>query len=325
MSRWLLPQMDTLNEVVSASRGHLLLCSPFVASPALHVVEAALPKAVQSVEFWTKLDARDWLTGASDPEGLLDFLNAVRSGSRTVSIRHSNALHAKLIVSAGTKAMAGSANLTAGGYRRNIEVSRVVTGQEVERLREVVNGMRPKLETVSLRQFADFVSECTAKVKSKEALIDLIREEAPASPTSPAPLLSYTAFLDYLESQSDPLAVDILHIATNQDGNNNTGKVKQAFYGVQRFLQEYPGHQPTVEGLPLEWFDVMDSPLGGDWIQFLNTFAGETNADYQYSIPTLRNYLPIQDGGILIGGGGGSNQLKRVWPHAGRALHSTGE
>ena len=325
MSRWLLPQMDTLNEVISASKGHLLLCSPFVGSPALHVVEAALPKTVQSVEFWTKLDARDWLTGASDPEGLLDFLNTVNSGSRTVSIRHSNTLHAKFIVSEGTKAIAGSANLTAGGYRRNIEVSRVITGQEVEKIREVANGMRPKLETISLKQFADFVSECTAKVVTKEALIDLIREEAPASPIGSGSLLSYRDFLDYLESQTDSLAADILRIATNQDGNNNTGKVKQAFYGVQRFVQEYPMHRTTVDNLPLEWFDVLQSGLANDWIQFLNDYDSESNPDYEYSIHILRNYLPLHYGGTLgPGGGGGSNELKRVWPYVGRALRSVG-
>lgn len=324
MSKWLLPQMETLNEVVSASKGHLVLCSPFVSSPALHVVEAALPKAVPSVEFWTKLDARDWLTGASDPEGLLDFLNAVKKSSRTVSIRHGNTLHAKFIVSEGTKAIAGSANLTAGGYRRNIEISRIVTGQEVERLREVANGMRPKLETISLQQFTGFVSECTAKVVTKEALIDLIREEAPASPTGSGSLVSYKDFLDYLGEQNNPLAAEILRIATNQDGNNNTGKVKQAFYGVQRFVQEYPMHRTTVDGLPLQWFDVLESGFANDWIEFLGDYDSESNPDYEYSIHILRNYLPFNYGGTLTGGGGGSNELKRVWPYVGRALRSVG-
>ena len=324
MSRWLSPNMATLTEVVSTPRGHLLLCSPYVSSPALHIVEGSLPKTVHSLEFWTKLDARDWLTGASDPEGLLDFLDTVKRSSRTVTIRHTDNLHAKMIVSNGAKAMAGSANLTAGGYWRNIEVTRVVTGQEVERLREVVNGMRPNLHRITYKQFADFVSECTARIRSREALIDLIREEAPAAPTDSSSLVTYRAFLDYLESQSEALAIDILRIATNLDHNNNTGKVKQAFYGVQRFLQEYPGHQSAVEGLPLEWFDVLDSSFAGDWIQFLDDFANEVNADYQYSLPTLRNYLPEHYGGTLTGGGGGGNELKRVWPYVGRALREIG-
>ena len=135
--------------------------------------------------------------------------------------------------------------------------------------------------------------------------------------------MPYRGFLAFLRSRRSKLAKDILHIATNADGNNNTGKVKQAFFGVQRFLQEYPQHRSTVDRLPTRsWFDVKQSALLSDWRDCLSQFSKEVNPGYEYSIPTLRGYLPVTDGGTLRGGGGGSNELKRVWPYVGRALRT---
>ena len=323
MSRWLLPDERVLREVISASEGDLLLCSPYISSPALGLVSDTLPDAVAKIEFWTKLDARDWLTGASDLEGLIDFIERVEGQVAQVSIRHAGHLHAKMILSEGPKAMAGSANLTGGGFMRNIELARVVTGSELGELRQVANEMRPKLSLIGQDQLVKFVSECTAKVETKEALLDLIREETPTSEANRTTLEPYRTFLSFLRGRRNRLASEILRIATNEDGNNNTGKVKQAFFGVQRFLQEHPEHRSFVENLPIRWFDVMESHLASDWVEFLDRFASEVNADYEYSIPTLRGYLPRSQGGTLEGGGGGSNQLKRVWPFVGRAIRTS--
>ena len=135
--------------------------------------------------------------------------------------------------------------------------------------------------------------------------------------------MPYRDFLAFLRSRRSDLAKEILRIATNADGNNNTGKVKQAFFGVQRFLQEYPHHRTTVERLSIRsWFDVKQSTLLSDWRAFLSQFSNEVNPGYEYSIPTLRGYLPVADGGTLRGGGGGSNELKRVWPYVGRAIRA---
>ena len=322
MSNWISPNIEALKDVVSASRGRLLLCSPYISTPALNVVANALPKRVDAVEVWTKLDIRDWLTGASDPEGLLDFTRQVETGTGPVSIRHARHLHAKIVVSSGPMAMAGSANLTAGGFIRNIEIARVITGREVDQLHAVVNSMRPHLSPITRDQFTQFVSECTAKEQTKEALLDLIRQEIPAPTLGPGSLEPYHHFLSYLKSRRSNLAREILRIANNEDGNNNTGKVKQAFFGVQRFLQEYPHRREFIESLPLRWFDVTESDLLPEWKNFLNDFSSEVNNLYAYSIPTLRGYLPEAYGGTLRGGGGGSNELKRVWPYVGRATQT---
>lgn len=326
MSEWLSPAPEALEEVVATAEGHLILCSPYIKSRALNVVAGALPATVSSIEVWTKLSLRDWLTGASEPEELLDFLDQVESQGTKASttMRSGDKLHAKMIISDGPKAMAGSANLTAGGYFHNVEVARLVDGSETAELRTVANKIRPELRRVKRDEFTTFVSMCLEQAKTQEALIDLILEEAPErDDSSRTGLISFGAFKDYLRDSPRPLAAATLRIADNSDKNNNTGKVKQGFFGVQRFLQEYPQHQSFVEHLPdTQWFEVQDSHLWDDWQRFLHDFREERDEDLRYDISTLMGYLTPSSGGTRRGGGGGDNELKRVWPFVGRITRS---
>ena len=261
------------------------------------------------------------MTGSSDPEGLLDFIQQVQTQVDNVSLRQSRDLHAKIITSDGPQGLAGSANLTAGGFGGNLEVVRLASGSELEELRRFVESMRPSLTPVTFQQFDDFVAQCVEKIDSREALLALIREEMPLPDLGLQTLVHYRDFLSFLESQTNPVANQILTIARNKDHNNNTGKVRQAFFGVQHFLQEYPPHRDYVASLPEdEWFDVSANSMFEDWSRFLRDNATEVNPGYEYSIPTLIRYLTPTSGGSRTGGGGGDNELKRVWPFVGRVV-----
>ena len=323
MTGWIAPQGTDLETVIAASEGRLILCSPYISTPALNIVSDGLPDSVSSIEVWTRLETKDWLTGASDPEGLLDFMREVEGRIDTIALRHARHLHAKVFISDGPMALAGSANLTAGGFRRNLEVARVVMDDEIGELRAIVDRIRPNLSPVDMEQFESYVSNCVEKLDSQEALLDLIRQEMPAPDLGPRALVPFNEFLKFVSAQrsASNLAEEVHRIARNLDGNNNSGKVKQAFFGVQRFLQEYPQHQSFVRALPEEdWFDVGASTLRTDWVRFLNDFRDEVNQAYQYSMPTLIRYLTPSSGGTRRGGGGGDNELKRVWPLVPRAI-----
>lgn len=324
MSNWTRPELDTLRNVVGSSSGKLLLCSPFVKRHVLQIVQESLPETVNEIEIWTKLDFRDWLIGASEPDGILDLVEDSLDHGRRVQVLHGNRLHAKAVVSNGPLALAGSANLTMGGYLRNQELIRQVDGSETDLLRVVVESFRDELVPVSKARLQQFVTQCQDAVDTQEALLQLIRDEVPPA-DSPAlvqaSLISYPEFWDFLERSSSDVAAQVLDIAMNRDRNNNTGKVKQAFFGIQRFLQEYPEHLAFVSALDdEEWFDVRASRLIEDWTEFLGRFENESDGHHQYSIGTLRGYLPTPAGGRLVGGGGGENQLKRVWPFVGRIM-----
>ena len=324
---WLSPKRSDLAQVVSSANSYLLLCSPYISRPGLEIISDHLPSSVQRIDIWTKLSMEDWLVGASQPDGLLEFIEEAQTQNITFGLRESSRLHAKIIYSDGDQGLAGSSNLTAGGFGNNIEVVNVVAGDELTALGEFANSIRHQLNSVSLESFSDFVRRCLEKIDSQEALLQLIRDESPE--VEPAliarALIPYGDFLEALEPSSNSLHSEIIRIARNHDGNNNSGKVKQAFYGVQRFLQEYPQHISLVSGLPTgEWFDVASSSLSNDWAAFLNGFRDETSKPYSYSIPTLRRYLTPNSGGTRTGGGGGDNELKRVWQAVGQMMAKAG-
>ena len=324
MSYWFRPDIESLERVIRSSAGSLVLCSPFIRRDVLEKIDAVIPDSVEQIEVWTKLSFRDWLVGASEPDGLLEFVARDWAHDLPVSVFHGERLHAKVIVSDGPEALAGSANLTRGGFVRNEELMRIVDGREVNQLKQVALGIRSELVQVSEPELRQFVTSCMNSVETQEALLDLIREELPvddAMLTHRGSLLSYSRFWEHLENSPSPIAREVLHIAKNRDRNNNTGKVKQAFFGIQRFLQEYPVHQEYVGELDdRQWFDVRESHLLDDWIEFLQLFEDEIDSDHHYSIRTLRGYLPESSGGRLTGGGGGVSQLQRVWPFVGRMM-----
>ena len=322
MNSWKSPDFANLARFATESRGAVLLCSPFVSKPALDVVLHSLPaNEVSRVDVWTRMSTRDYLTGASDPEGLLDFLEQALEKFGAVSLRHSQRLHAKMYLSDGPIGLAGSANLTAGGFVRNQEVVHVLGGQELSDLREFSRSILASLNSMSLDLFRDFVSRCNSLHDTKEALLGLIREETSVAGGSTGPLIPYSSFLEFVEQHGGDIAEQILLIARNADGNNNTGKIKQAFYGVQRFLQENPHYISQVSQHPTsEWFDVGATGLVDKWRDFLRRFQDEESNEFGYSIPTLRGYLTATSGGHRTGGGGGDNQLKRVWPFVARLM-----
>ena len=319
---WMSPNIEHLERAVTAARRELLLCSPYVTRHGLAATSQALPSSVEHIDIWTKMSTEDFLVGATQPDGLLEFIDSVTSSGRSVAIRASDKLHAKIILSDGSEALAGSSNLTRGGFGGNIEVMRRVTSMEIDELRELTDWIRPQLSPIDLQQFRDFVDQCLAKVGSQEVLLDLVRLEMPTPKIGPKPLVPYSQYLKRLSTSPNELDQEILEIAWNRDHNNNGGEVKYAFYGIQRFLQEYPRHTSFVAGLPEDtWFEVGDSHLDNDWRAFLRAYEAESSPSYQYSIWTLVNtYLTPSSGGRLTGGGGGNNELKRVWPSVGRLM-----
>ena len=81
---------------------------------------------------------------------------------------------------------------------RNIEVARVATGSEIDQLHQIANELRPKLSLIMQDQLIQFVSDCTTRVDSKEALLDLIHQETPSFALNESSLMPYRNFLSYL-------------------------------------------------------------------------------------------------------------------------------
>lgn len=317
---WQTPEPGLLARVVSTASTSLLVASPFVKQYGLSIVQESLSHDVESLEFWTRMDSRDWITGATDPDAVLEFLET-NSKVRRVSLFTSSVLHTKLIVADEKVAAVGSGNLTRGGWGNNIEIVKPVDGDEISSIRDYVANTRPLLTTTSLVEYSKFVERCLAFAKEKEALLDLVREATPTPPQGRGPLVPLPEFIRYCSITGGEVANSVVRIHSNIDHNNRQGHIKQGYYAAQRFFQEYPNHLASVAESSLEEpFDLENSDLFGDWLQFLRDFRDEADGDYDYDIGTLINIIPTSVGGTVTGGGGGGYPLRITFPIAARML-----
>jgi hypothetical protein len=316
---WKMPNTDDLSEVVSRAQTSLLVCSPFITASGVDALSQAVATTLQSVEIWTKFDARDWLTGASDPDALLEFLEGLPAVIQK-RIRVSPRLHTKLILADESIALAGSANLTAGGLGRNIELIRTVSLPETAELVTYVTRTRPSLDPATFQNLRDFVTQCQRQTKDREALLDLIREVTPPTVLPRGPLIPLSRFIDYTLSLQGFLPSEVRKIYSNEDHNNRTGHLKQGYYAAQRFLQENRHFIEPISRSPLQRPFDFDQTLLDSWQTFLQQFGSESDQSYGYDFDILRGILTPLYGGRRIGGGGGDYPFKLVWPILARLM-----
>jgi len=318
---WKNPDANDAATVIASTRSQLLICSPFISGYGLALVSRSLPQSAELVEVWTRIQLRDWVTGASEPDALLDFLDALptRVHSQLYTSPH---LHAKFLLADQDLAWAGSSNLTAGGFANNIEIGKVVQPPEITEILRYANDTRGLLSPTSRGDLRSFVTECQRRTEDREALLELVQDVAPAVPGK-QPLVPLRRFIDFCKRFSGEAADDIRVIYYNTDGNNRTGHLKQGYYAVQRFLQEYPQHLGYVSGLPEERFDLRGSRVETDWHAFVARFPEDGNDDLGYDLRILIDtYLTPAFGGRRLGGGGGDPPFKLVWPFVGRLMAS---
>lgn len=320
---WKAPASTDLQDIIANANNHLIICSPFIKKEGLDIVASALSHTLSNVEIWTRLDINDYLVGASDPDSLLDFITDI--GAEKVNLFHGGRLHSKFILSDQGLALAGSANLTNGGFRNNIElIRRINDPSEILELVRYTRNTRPLLTNINFDYLKQFVTDCLIHSPDREALSDLIRTAIPQSPTT-NPLVPLSEFIRFVNSEGGVLADQVRTIYFNSDHNNRTGHLKQGYYAVQRFLQEHPEYIEYIKNEEtITAFDPQSSShLLADWVPFLQSHQAETDESFDYSFHTLIGYLTPQYGGIRTGGGGGDYPFKLVWPFVARMMSST--
>ena len=310
---WKTPTIEDLRYIAGEATESLHICSPFITRPGIDILATSLPDSIARVEVWTKFDFRDWMTGASEPDGLLDFIQTLPS-SPQIDIRISDRLHAKFIVANEQVGIAGSANLTRGGFGGNIEIARISIPTEINDLMDYINIVRGELSSASLADLKEFVSQCQGRAHEKEALLDLIRGALPEPNTPGRATYPISEFIEFLDGQAGFVVDEVRKIYFNLDGYNRTGHLKQGYYAVQRFFQENPDYLGEISQVSLDdAYNIRDNPvLLKDWRTFFQrTEAADENFGYDFAI--LRGYLTPNFGGRRTGGGGGDYPFRLVW------------
>ena len=317
---WTTPSMNDLARVAQSATQSLHICSPFITRPGITTLEKSLPKSNSKVEIWTKFDFRDWITGASELDSLLEFIEGLPASS-SIEMRISERLHAKFILANEQIGIAGSANLTQGGYAGNIEIVRLIGAAEATELKEYIDTVKPALAVANLTDLQEFVSTCQDKAREKEALLDLIRESVPEPVFKEKSIIPISEFMAFVNQLNGFVPDEVSKIYLNSDRNNRTGHLKQAYYGVQVFLREHPDHLSTVSRASLDdAYDVRShTQLIESWLNFFRD-AQEADEFFAYDLNTLRGYLTPNFGGVRTGGGGGDYPFRLVWVPVARML-----
>jgi len=102
--------------------------------------------------------------------------------------------------------------------------------------------------------------------------------------------------------------------------HNLQGHVKQAFYGVQRFLQENPSFIASVAQSDITTPYSIRGKMREAWKRFLKTHRSEQASDYDLGV--LYNQTPTNYGGRTTTGGGGITYVRRSFPIVARMMLS---
>lgn len=317
-----------------------LICTPYYSERGLTLLDPFFDTA-ENVDFWTRFSPLDWRAGVADMAALRKRVDLVLGRKRTFNFRVSDDLHAKIYRFSDDRVIMGSANLTWPAMTSNIEAICELTEREASSILEVLALFEQRLTPVEAEVFVayvDIASDAISKPsggpeetnEEMNAAIDLAEETLrrsliPTAPqASPIPPLEIPHFIDYCLEERSSVSEEI--VARWEGKHNLQGHVKHYYYGVLRFLSEFPELVDGISATPRQsLYDFANPEVLTSWRDFLRKHAQEIDKDRNFSFRTLRVYTPESLGGICSGGGGGSPTLKRVLPVVARMLKVSGK
>lgn len=312
-----------------------LICTPYYSERGLQLLAPFFENA-EKVEFWTRFSPLDWKAGVADMAALNKRIQSVLDKNKEFDIRVSDDLHAKIYNFSSDNVIIGSANLTWSAMTNNIEIVCQLTDKDAAISLDFLSSLRNKLTPVKAETFADYVAVAVDAISKPHvepleedsemnAAIELAEEVfrkalAPIAPDAPKLLhMEIEEFIEYCRSESTDVSREVID---RYEGKHNLqGHVKHCFFGVFRFLSEFPEFIDQIAATPgNSLYDLTDTTVNIHWRNFLLTHSNEIDKEQGFSFRTLRVYLPPILGGICSGGGGGSGTLKRIFPLVARML-----
>ena len=316
-----------------------IICTPYYTERGLKFLDPFFDTA-EEVEFWTRLNPLDWRDGVADMEALKHRVQSVVGRQKKFALYVSNDLHAKIYSFSNNKAIIGSANLTLSAMTTNIETICELTDDDTAIFLPFLSKFRPRLKSVPVDVFLDYVDVVRDVVISKPfdgiedendemiAAINLAEEtlgKSPAhKPTQAASIPSHLEmayFKDYCLKESSDVSNAIIQRIEGLD--NLQGHVKQCFYGAVRFFSEFPRFVAEISATPRDSLYDLTDEIRTQWRDFLRKHENETDEKREFYFRTLINCLPPSAGGTRAGGGGASPTLKRVFPVVARMLQAS--
>lgn len=308
----------------------ILISAPYYSREGLNWIR---PSPGGEVEFWTRLNARDWATGVSDPPALLRYLEKV--GEERVSLRVHRVLHAKIYLVDSTWSWIGSPNLSRAAFTSNIELVAELDAEETESLGSMVDDLRRRLRELTVTDLRAYVEACEDVIRQLEgsgawdnddfqAAVDMADEllSPPSALDGKAPVPPLSDFIEFIDPMVGEVPRTILDHYHNLSRQNRQGHVKQSYFALIHFFSDATGSRYLGEllALSLNEYPRFSSGFVDAWVRFLDDNARTRDGRLGYSFSTLRNVLPERVGGYVTNGGGGIGTFTRMVPLVARFL-----
>jgi len=334
------PSWADLSEVVAGATARLTIVTPFYSPEGINRVFDLLSDST-FVSVTTRLSPPDWAARVADPESLYSLLDLL--GSRQ-ELRVLQRLHAKAYAADRNLALIGSANLSEGGFLRNVELMVRFRGGEADAaLGSVEATVGPGAKPMAVLELGRWLRDSlpaieAARLKEIDAAEDLAPAQAEldrllgygnAPSGLRAPDVGELAdFIGWLRTRPLlPGAEMTLERHDNKPGQNLQGHVKQNYFATLRFLSEHPEYRGRLSAalnrLAQDDIYQLDPDIHHAWIDHFNDHA--TDAGDGWAYPILRGQLPPSVGGTLQSGGGGISTFKRMLPLVARLLTERGD
>jgi len=343
MSQITLPSWENLSEIVTTAEERVLICTPYYSSSGIGKVFDSIGNANQ-FQFWTRLSPSAWAAGVTSPEDLLALADLVRQNGQNFQLADLERLHAKVYAADYSLALIGSANLSEGGFRANLELVMKFVGEEAQSaVRFVEENFTPRLRAIDIETFREWIQRNKPTILEVRSRPDTSADDLQEVQRSLDEILGYGQapeegrqideyshidfgqWLDHhLELSGAEVLADRYH---NSSGQNLTGHFKQSFYGIVGFLSEHNEYITTLatelgQIEPERVYEINPTILDS-WLEYFNNHATQSGANYNFAI--LRGIVPPSIGGTRFGGGGGISTFKRMLPLVAKYLSEVGD
>ncbi len=140
------------------------VCSPWISGEGVAMLQGLMGQSASSLrklEVWLRLSSDDARAGLTDYRAVAGWLDRLRDAVPDLEIQVWTApnLHAKVVWTT-SGALVGSANLTLGGYERNVELAVRLEAEEAASQVSIREILRVPMVAVGDEQWKRFVNSC---------------------------------------------------------------------------------------------------------------------------------------------------------------------
>jgi hypothetical protein len=316
MTRWVEGPTLPILRAVGLDRASVHVITAFYSAGALRWLQNELTAAEVILGVRLNLhNPTEWLSGYTDAEALLNFIQALGARGIPVALFSSPGAHAKMYVG-DQAAILGSANLTLRGFGAGPEIVTVAGQGDVPAARTVASDYLQRLRNTPLTDLESYVEKHAdaarearrqrrARGAADEDTLPRVRVQGPRHAAG-----DYQTFLNWLGRVRSAAAAETL--ARAQGKGQLSGHIHRNFYGLRQYLIAQPDEMDRFSTKDPDAYKLSSDPQTERRIA---NFVRQGATDEQnFVLDIWKTYLPEECGGRAGKHGGTIGNLNRMLP-----------